>query len=89
VKAGVFRRSIEELAADLQERSGIDIREAFIDGSFVPAKKGAARSVGPSAAKGGRIMAIADASGLPVAACLASASPHEVKLVETLLTRNL
>lgn len=30
-------------------------------------------------------MAITDASGLPVAACLASASPHEVKLVETVL----
>jgi hypothetical protein len=27
-------------------------------------------------------MAIADATGLPVAACLASASPHEVKLAE-------
>ena len=51
-RRGVFRRIIEELAADLQERGGIDIREAFIDGSFVPAKKGAVRSVGQSAAKG-------------------------------------
>ncbi len=30
-------------------------------------------------------MAIADASGLPVSACLASASPHEVKLAEKAL----
>ena len=30
-------------------------------------------------------MAIADASGLPVAVCLASASPHEVKLAEATL----
>ena len=30
-------------------------------------------------------MAIADAAGLPVAACLASASTHEVKLAETAL----
>ncbi len=50
-KAGVFRRIIEELAADLQERGGIDIREAFIDGSFVPAKKGAMRSEGQNAVK--------------------------------------
>jgi transposase len=42
-KAGVFRRIIEVLAADLQERGGIDIREAFIDGSFVPAKRGGCR----------------------------------------------
>jgi hypothetical protein len=32
--------------------------------------------------KGTKIMAIADASGLPVAAHVESASPHEVKLVE-------
>ncbi len=32
--------------------------------------------------KGTKIMAIADASGLPVAVCVESASPHEVKLVE-------
>ena len=51
-KAGVFRRIIEVLAADLQERGGLDIREAFIDGSFVPAKKGAVRSAGQNAAKG-------------------------------------
>ena len=30
-------------------------------------------------------MAIADASGLPVAACLAGAAPHEVKLAEMTL----
>jgi transposase len=30
-------------------------------------------------------MAIADATGLPVAACLASASPHEVRLAEAAL----
>lgn len=30
-------------------------------------------------------MAIADASGLPVSVCLASASPHEVKLAEAAL----
>ena len=43
VKAGVFRRIIEELTAGLHKRGGIDLREAFIDGSFVPAKKGAMR----------------------------------------------
>ena len=32
--------------------------------------------------KGTKIMAIADASGFPVAAHVESASPHEVKLVE-------
>ncbi|MGR0482025.1 MAG: hypothetical protein ACTFAL_11640 [Candidatus Electronema sp. V4] len=47
----IFRRVVEELAAGLQERGGLDLREAFIDGSFVPAKKGALPSAGQNAAK--------------------------------------
>ena len=54
VKLGVFRRIAQELAQDLYERGGIDIREAFIDGTFVPAKKGALLSARPSAAKAPR-----------------------------------
>jgi transposase len=53
-RRGIFRLIIEELAADLQERGGLDIREAFIDGSFVPAKKGVLRSVGQSGEKAAR-----------------------------------
>jgi transposase len=41
VRQGVFKRIIHELAEDLYERGGIDIRETFIDGSFAPAKIGA------------------------------------------------
>jgi hypothetical protein len=72
----------------LQERGGLDIREAFIDGSFVPAKKGAVRSVGQNAAKGAGSWPLRT---LPVFVCLASASPHEVKLPEMALEclRNL
>jgi transposase len=51
-EAGVFRRIIEVLATDLQERGGIDLREAFIDGSFVSAKKGGLPSAGANGAKG-------------------------------------
>ena len=44
-------------------------------------KRGAA--VGPTRrGKGSKIMAIADRHGLPVACSIASASPHETKLVE-------
>ena len=38
--------------------------------------------------KGCKIMAIADRAGLPVAADVASASPHEVTLVESTLDRS-
>src|ERR1700686_107776 len=44
-------------------------------------KRGAA--IGPTRrGKGSKIMAIADRHGLPIACCVASASPHETKLVE-------
>jgi transposase len=55
VRSGVLRRIAQELAEDLSERGGIDIREAFIDGTFVPAKKGVLLSARPSAARAPRL----------------------------------
>jgi len=54
VRHGVFRSIAHELAQDLFERGGIDIREAFIDGTFVPAKKGALLSARQSVARAPR-----------------------------------
>jgi transposase len=54
VRQGVFRRIAKELVEDLNERGKIDIREAFIDGSFAPAKKGVLLSARQSAAKAPR-----------------------------------
>ena len=39
-KEGVFEEILLALAEDLRDRGKLDIREAFIDGSFSPAKKG-------------------------------------------------
>ncbi len=50
VQQGVFRRIAQELVEDLNERGKIDIREAFIDGSFAPAKKGVLLSARQSVA---------------------------------------
>lgn len=36
--------AFEALATDLQSRGLVNVREAFIDGSFAPAKKGGRRS---------------------------------------------
>src|SRR6516164_2242742 len=52
---------------------------------FFGGKKGG-RAVGPTGrGKGTKIMAIADRHGLPVAVGIASASPHETRLVATTL----
>jgi len=40
LRKGVFEDILLALAEDLRDRGGLDIREAFIDGSFSPAKKG-------------------------------------------------
>jgi hypothetical protein len=50
----VFQRIAQELVEDLNERGKIDIREAFIDGSFAPAKKGVLLSARQSVAKAPR-----------------------------------
>jgi transposase len=44
VRSGVMRGILEALALDLKTRGALDVKEAFIDGSFAPAKKGALRS---------------------------------------------
>ena len=54
VKAGVFVQILNVLAEDLYARGQIDLAECFIDGTFVPAKKGAPPSAKPSVAKGAR-----------------------------------
>lgn len=52
VRQGVFEQILHALADDLVERGGMDIGQSFIDGHFVPAKKGARWSATPSAARG-------------------------------------
>lgn len=43
VKSGAFRKILEALARDLEERGAINLSECFIDGTFVVAKKGGQR----------------------------------------------
>jgi transposase len=51
VRSGVMKRVLEALALDLKTRGTLDVREAFIDGSFAPAKMGAPRLERQSAAR--------------------------------------
>jgi transposase len=52
VRSGVFERTLQALATDLQARGQLDLSECFIDGTFVVAKKGGAGWERPS---GGRV----------------------------------
>ena len=40
VRSGVLEHLLVTLAKHLQEAGGLDLRECFVDGTFVPAKKG-------------------------------------------------
>ena len=44
VRSGVLEQVLLAVAQDLKDRGGLDLRECFIDGTFVPAKKGGAAS---------------------------------------------
>jgi transposase len=51
VKDGTLKRVLETLAEDLRARGDLDLSECFIDGTFIVAKKGAAKSEKPSGAR--------------------------------------
>ena len=85
VRSGVLRSILEVLAQALFDEGYLDLQEAFIDGSFAPAKQGGACVGKTKRGKGSKIMAIADRQGLPVAVHVESATPHEVTLVHATL----
>jgi transposase len=51
VRSGVMETVLLGLAEHLQMAGGLDLKECFVDGTFVPAKKGGDRWARPSAAK--------------------------------------
>jgi transposase len=81
---GVWLRIWRAFLSELNERQQWKWSESFLDGSFAPAKKGAAESEKPSGARG-RSGWWVDGTGLPLGDHLHSASPAEVRLAETTL----
>ena len=73
------------MAEDLRQRGGLDLSKCFIDGTFIAAKKGEGKLERPSGAKARSSWQWQDRAGLPVAVHTASASPHEVTLVQATL----
>ena len=50
-RSGVMKGVLEALALDLKIRGALDVQEAFIDGTFAPAKKGERESGKQNAAR--------------------------------------
>jgi len=51
VDAGVMEKALKALSKDLKKRGGLDLTECFIDGTFIPAKKGESLWVQPNGAR--------------------------------------
>lgn len=51
VRSGVVENILLALAQHLRDAGGLDLKECFVDGTFVPAKKGGAWWAKPSVAK--------------------------------------
>ena len=54
VRSGVLEHVLVAVAKHLQEAGGLDLKECFVDGTFVPAKKGGTTSAKPSGARAPR-----------------------------------
>jgi hypothetical protein len=58
VKSGVMEKLLLTLAQHLKDAGGLDLKECFVDGTFVPAKKGGGTSGKPSGARAPRSWAL-------------------------------
>lgn len=58
VRSGVIEKILLALGAHLKDAGGLDLTECFVDGTFVPAKKGGDWSGRPSGARAPRSWAL-------------------------------
>ncbi len=58
VRSGALERVLLALAQHLKDAGGLDLKECFVDGTFVPAKKGGAWLGRPSGARAPRSWAL-------------------------------
>jgi transposase len=94
---GVLLNLWRAFLSQLDEQGMMRWNNCFVDGTFVPAKKGALRRAKPSGARAGQergkgtklmagaLRAGADGVGAPLGVHVAAASPAEVKLLEPTL----
>jgi transposase len=62
VRSGVLEKILLALAQHLKDAGGLDLKECFVDGTFVPAKKGGDWSARPSGAKAPKSWALPTAT---------------------------
>jgi transposase len=84
-EAGIWERIWRAALAALDRHGQLDWSRAFLDGSFVPAKKGGDQVGLTKKGKGTKWMLVIDGHGLPLGFHLDSAQMAEVRLAERTL----
>jgi transposase len=84
-EAGIWERIWRAALAALGQQDQLDWSMAFLDGSFVPAKKGGDKVGLTKKGKGTKWMLVVDGNGLPLGFHLDSANRAEVQLAEQTL----
>src|SRR5258707_8250969 len=84
-ETGVWERIWRASLAALDQHGQLDWTMAFLDGSFVPAKKGGDQIGLTKKGKGTKWMLVVDGNGLPLGCHLDSASCAEVRIAEQTL----
>lgn len=85
VEDGTFPTVLSALREDLRKRGRVNDIEAFVDGTYVGAKRGGACVGRCRAGQATKVMALADGAGLPLAVSIADGSRHDCVLVDQVL----
>jgi transposase len=84
-EAGIWERMSRAALATIDEQGQLDWSMAFLDGSFVPAKRGGEQVGLTRKGKGTKWMLVVDGQGLPLGFHLDSAGRAEVRLAKQTL----
>jgi transposase len=84
-KQGIWLKVWRTLLGQLDEQGKLDWAEAAIDGTFAPAKKGGKKVGKTKKGKGTKIMVAVDGNGIPIGVKIESATPAEIRLLESTL----
>jgi len=84
-ESGKLKQLLIAVAKAVRSSRSIPEIEGYIDGTYVPAKKGGSCVGTCRAGKATKVMAVADSLGLPIAVTIAEGSRHDVSLVDQTL----
>jgi transposase len=84
-RVGIWERIWRKLLQTLNEKHQLNWNRVYLDGTFVPAKRGGTEIGKTKSGKGSKLMMVAEQNGIPIGILLSSAQPHEIRLAQRTL----